>query len=92
MDYEKKGKKGNKDAWFSAYTSQYVGIVWMGYDNDVDSDGNAQYLHQIYGGKYPALLWKSVMQVAHRNIGSSSFSSSYSRSHCVSLMIGLSST
>lgn len=52
---------GNKDAWFAAYTPELVGVVWMGYDSDIDSEGNPQYLRQIYGGKYPAQLWKKVM-------------------------------
>lgn len=58
------GLTGNRDAWFAAYNTQYVGVVWMGYDNDLDADGNVQYLNQIYGGKYPALLWKQVMTAA----------------------------
>lgn len=56
-----KGKSGNKDAWFAAYTTELVGVVWMGYDNDVDDNGKAQYLRQIYGGKYPAMIWKSAV-------------------------------
>lgn len=55
-------KTGNPDAWFAGYTPNYVGVVWMGYDQD--PDGN-HYLRQVYGGSYPAQIWKKVMTVAH---------------------------
>ena len=63
-----KGKTGNKDAWWAAYTPEMVGVVWMGYDEDMDASGNAQYLKQIYGGKYPALLWKKVITAGSVNL------------------------
>jgi penicillin-binding protein 1A len=63
LDPDKYGNKtGNPDAWFAGYTPQYVGIVWMGYD--VDPDGN-HYLRQVFGGSYPAQIWKNVMIAAH---------------------------
>ncbi len=68
-----KGKTGNKDAWFAAYTPEYVAVVWMGYDNDTDANGKAQYLRQIYGGKYPALIWKAVMTKASQGLSGSQF-------------------
>ena len=52
--------KGNKDAWFAGYTPEYAGIVWMGFDK-TDKD---HYLDQVYGGKYPAMLWKAAMEEA----------------------------
>lgn len=52
----------NKDAWFAGYTPELVGVVWMGYDEDVDKDGKPNYLRQVYGGQYPARIWKSVME------------------------------
>lgn len=54
-------KSGNPDAWFAGFTPNYVGIVWMGYDSDPDGE---HYLHKVYGGSYPAELWKKVMTVA----------------------------
>ncbi len=63
-----KGKTGNKDAWWAAYTPEMVGVVWMGYDEDMDDNGHAQYLRQIYGGKYPALLWKRVVTAGSVNL------------------------
>lgn len=52
---------GNPDAWFAGYTPDYAGVVWMGYDSN--TNGN-QYLHEVYGGSYPAQIWKKVMTAA----------------------------
>ncbi|MDD4572098.1 MAG: PBP1A family penicillin-binding protein [Clostridia bacterium] len=68
-----KGIKGNKDAWFAAYTPEMVGVVWMGYDEDQSSNGTPQYLRQIYGGKYPAQIWKYVIGGATKNLPAKSF-------------------
>lgn len=54
-------KDGNPDAWFAGYTPNYVGIVWMGYDTD---DDRQHYLRKVYGGTYPAQIWKQVMTAA----------------------------
>lgn len=61
---ELRNKKGNQDAWWAAYTPEYTGVVWMGYDI---TDGQ-HYLNQIYGGRYPAQIWKSVMQIALKDV------------------------
>lgn len=63
-----KNIKGNKDAWFAGYTPELVGVVWMGYDDDYDDNGNPQYLSKVYGGQYPAMIWKSVMTESLRNV------------------------
>lgn len=61
LDPQKYGNKsGNPDAWFAGYTPKYAGVVWMGYDS---TDGQ-HYLHNVYGGSYPAQIWKKVMTVA----------------------------
>lgn len=54
-------RNGNNDAWFAGYTKNYVGIVWMGYDSDPDGK---HYLHKVYGGSFPAQIWKKVMTTA----------------------------
>ncbi|NMA69062.1 MAG: PBP1A family penicillin-binding protein [Desulfitobacterium sp.] len=59
------GRPGNADAWFAGYTPNYVGIVWMGYDKDEDLN---HYLRQVYGGGFPAQIWKNVMRVAHEDL------------------------
>lgn len=62
LDPNKYGNKsGNPDAWFAGYTPAYAGVVWMGYDSDPDGQ---HYLHKVYGGSYPAQIWKKVMTVA----------------------------
>ncbi|HUX47258.1 MAG TPA: penicillin-binding transpeptidase domain-containing protein, partial [Desulfosporosinus sp.] len=54
-------KSGNPDAWFAGYTPNYAGVVWMGYDTDPDRQ---HYLRNVYGGSFPAQIWKKVMTVA----------------------------
>lgn len=68
-----KGLNGNRDAWFAAFTPEMVGVVWMGYDNDKDENGKVQYLRQIYGVKYPALIWKHVIGGASSDLPGSRF-------------------
>ncbi|MCR4963105.1 MAG: PBP1A family penicillin-binding protein [Firmicutes bacterium] len=63
-DPDYRGLSGTKDAWFVGYTPVLVGAVWMGYDNKRDENGKLQYLRNIYGGSYPARLWKTVMSKA----------------------------
>lgn len=53
---------GNNDAWFAGYTPQYAGVVWMGYDSA--GDNHEYYLHHVYGGGFPAQVWKKVMTAA----------------------------
>lgn len=57
-------KTGSPDAWFAGYTPNYVGVVWMGYDEDPD---RKHYLHNVFGGGYPAQIWKQVMTKAHED-------------------------
>lgn len=68
-----KGLNGNRDAWFAAFTPEMVGVVWMGYDHDKDENGTVQYLRQIYGGKYPAQIWKYVIGGASKDLPASRF-------------------
>ncbi|TGE31059.1 PBP1A family penicillin-binding protein [Desulfosporosinus sp. Sb-LF] len=66
LDPNKYGNKsGNPDAWFAGYTPNYAGIVWMGYDSDPDGQ---HYLRNVYGGSYPAQIWKKVMTVALQDL------------------------
>lgn len=58
-------RTGNPDAWFAGYTPEYVGVVWMGYDKDPDKN---HYLRKVYGGSFPAQIWKNVMTVAHEGL------------------------
>ncbi len=45
---------GGKDGWFCGYTPYYTVAVWVGYDTP-------QELSSLYGGTYPAHIWKSAM-------------------------------
>jgi len=66
LDPNKYGNKsGNPDAWFAGYTPNFAGVVWMGYDSDPDGQ---HYLHSVYGGSYPAQIWKSVMTAALQDL------------------------
>ncbi|MHB8077035.1 transglycosylase domain-containing protein [Desulfosporosinus fructosivorans] len=58
-------KSGNPDAWFAGYTPNYSGVVWMGYDKD---DDRQHYLRNVYGGSFPAQIWKKVMTAALQDL------------------------
>ncbi len=55
------GKTGTtnegKDIWFAGFTSELVGVVWIGHDEPKP-------MPRIYGGIYPAKMWKEIMSQA----------------------------
>lgn len=55
------GKTGTSeeymDSWFCGYIPGFSGAVWMGYDQKYT-------MNNVYGGGYPALIWKAMMQEA----------------------------
>ena len=55
------GKTGTtqdyRDAWFAGYTGDLTAVVWMGNDDGSPTGG-------VYGGLYPAQLWRAFMQKA----------------------------
>ncbi|WP_019906375.1 PBP1A family penicillin-binding protein [Methylobacterium sp. 77] len=59
------GKSGTtnayKDAWFVAYTGNYVGAVWFGNDDSTSTN-------KMTGGSLPAMTWHDVMETAHQGI------------------------
>jgi penicillin-binding protein 1A len=59
------GKTGTtnafRDAWFVAYTGNYVGGVWMGNDD-------YQSTKKMTGGTLPAQTWGQIMAYAHQGI------------------------
>lgn len=67
------GKTGttsdDTNAWFAGYTPDLAAVVWMGYDNQ------SQSMRSVYGGNYPAPLWKAIMQKAHEKIPPHDFTS-----------------
>jgi 1A family penicillin-binding protein len=59
------GKTGTsqeaRDAWFVGFTADYVGGVWMGYDNNTPLRG-------VTGGGLPAEIWAAVMARVHEGL------------------------
>jgi len=59
------GKSGTtnayRDAWFVAYTGNYVGAVWFGNDDHTSTN-------KMTGGSLPAMTWHDVMETAHQGI------------------------
>lgn len=64
------GKTGTtndyKDAWFMGYTPDLVTGVWVGNDNN-------KKMGVLTGGTLPAMIWKSMMQVACEKYPNSDF-------------------
>ncbi|HEX3016127.1 MAG TPA: penicillin-binding transpeptidase domain-containing protein, partial [Desulfobacteria bacterium] len=61
---DNKQNVGMRDAWFMGYTPDYVGGVWMGFDQSTTSRN----LVDVFGGGPPARLWKQIMTIAHQNL------------------------
>lgn len=59
------GKTGTtnayRDAWFVAFTGNYVGGVWFGNDDYTP-------LNRMTGGSLPAMTWHEIMAYAHQGI------------------------
>jgi len=64
------GKTGttsdDKDVWWVAYTPHLAGVVWMGHDDPKP-------MKNVAGGYQPALMWKQIMAVAHKNLPKAQF-------------------
>jgi penicillin-binding protein 1A len=63
------GKTGTTDrktnAWFVGYTPQLVAAVWMGNPlSGLDGMSSVGRFSPVFGGTYPALVWKSFMSFA----------------------------
>ncbi len=61
------GKTGttqdNRDAWFVGFTGHLTAGVWVGNDDNSPMRG-------ISGSGLPALIWRDIMQTAHRGLES----------------------
>jgi membrane peptidoglycan carboxypeptidase len=59
------GKTGTtdrkSDAWFVGYTPQLVAAVWMGDPTAQRPMGRVGQFGEVFGGTYPALIWKKFM-------------------------------
>ncbi|MGZ4735213.1 MAG: transglycosylase domain-containing protein [Acidimicrobiia bacterium] len=62
------GKTGTtdrkSDAWFVGYTPQLVAAVWMGNPLEQKPMGRVGQFGEVFGGTYPALVWKKFMTLA----------------------------
>ncbi len=52
---------GPKDVWFVGFTGKYVGIVWLGNDDNRPMSGTT-------GGGFAAPIWHSFMSVVHTDM------------------------
>ena len=59
------GKTGTsqeaRDAWFIGFSADYVGGVWMGYDDNTPLTG-------VTGGGLPAEIWRATMERVHAGL------------------------
>ena len=58
---------GSKDGWFCGITPYYSMAVWVGYDTPKE-------LSSLYGGTYPASIWKKAMVRLVEDLEPASFS------------------
>ena len=74
-DWPMAGKTGtsqrNRDALFVGYTSQLVGGVWLGNDDDSST--------RVFGGQVPAQIWRDIMSQAHEGLQMSDLPGNYVR-------------
>lgn len=57
---------GSKDGWFCGVTPYYTVAVWIGYDTP-------RTLENLYGGTYPANVWKDAMLSLTEGLASVNF-------------------
>ncbi|HHW61552.1 MAG TPA: PBP1A family penicillin-binding protein [Syntrophomonadaceae bacterium] len=64
------GKTGTseeyRDSWFCGLTPQFSAAVWMGFDRH-------HTMHNVYGGGFPARMFRAIMQEAHKDVPAGSF-------------------
>ena len=86
------GKTGTTDddvdQWFVGVTPYYVGVCWVGYDDQFRRDDEGNLLYDGYGRKIPntvrysqyppPLLWKEVMMKVHEGLEPKDFAGSSS--------------
>jgi len=65
LDRPAAGKTGttddSRDALFAGYVPQAVAVVWMGRTADNQPMGPVGGFSRLYGGTYPAMIWRSFM-------------------------------
>ena len=56
------------DAWFVGYTPQLAVAVWVGYPTTLKPMLTEFHGDAVTGGSFPALIWKSFMEKALKNV------------------------
>lgn len=76
IDRPQAGKTGTTDnfadAWFVGYTPDLVAAVWVGYIDGLIPMRNV-HGQTVYGGTFPALIWRNFMRPALAHIPPSDF-------------------
>ena len=73
------GKTGTTNgptaAWFDGYTPDFAAAVWVGYPTDPMKRPlrNVKGVRIVYGGGFPATIWRLVMSAAHAGLPVSDF-------------------
>ena len=73
------GKTGTTNgptaAWFDGYTPDFAAAVWMGYPTR-PADHPLRNIHGrriVYGGSFPATMWRKIMLAAHEGVPKADF-------------------
>jgi membrane peptidoglycan carboxypeptidase len=73
------GKTGTTNgptaAWFDGYTPDFAATVWMGFPT-APRDHPLRNIHgvsTVYGGTFPARMWREIMLAAHQGLPASDF-------------------
>jgi membrane peptidoglycan carboxypeptidase len=68
------GKTGTTNgptaAWFDGYTPDFAGAVWVGYPTDPAKHPllGVHGVRVVYGGTFPAMIWRTIMAAAHEGL------------------------
>jgi membrane peptidoglycan carboxypeptidase len=73
------GKTGTTNgptaAWFDGYTPDFATAVWMGYPSRPFEHPlrNVHGVRTVYGGTFPASMWRQIMTAAHDGLPATDF-------------------
>ncbi len=66
---------GPSAAWFDGYTPDFAAAVWVGYPTAPFEHPlrNIHGVRVVYGGGFPARMWRQIMLAAHQGVPKSDF-------------------
>jgi len=71
------GKTGTSeayaDAWFAGFTTQMVGVTWVGFPQAQIGMTPPRTRRRVYGSSWPGEIWRAFMLAAHRGKPSEQF-------------------